>query len=211
MARLRFIVLLIGSLLLVTSCNSESSSQEMDYDQTKKMVVDILQTEDGKKALGEVIADEKIKQHLIIQSDIVKDTINDTLISEKGAEMWGNLFQDPTFVQDFAKSMEESHEDLLKNLMSDADFQKQMLDLLQNPEINEQMLQIMKSQQFRAHLQETIQQTLDTPLFQAKIAEILLQAAEKKQEQEQSENDQKKEEKGGSEGSANEEESKDQK
>lgn len=149
------------------------------------MVVDILQTDDGKKALEEIMADEKMRQHLIIQSDIVKETINEVLISEKGAEMWGKLFKDPTFVQDFAKSMEDSHEELLKSLMNDADFQKQMIEILQNPEINEQMLTLMKSQQFRAHLQETIQQTLETPLFQAQMAEILLKAAEKQQQGEQ--------------------------
>lgn len=185
MARNKIIIVLSLALIFMTSCNDHSSSKEGDYDATKKMVVDILQTDDGKKALEEIMADEKMRQHLIIQSDIVKETINEVLISEKGAEMWGKLFKDPTFVQDFAKSMEDSHEELLKSLMNDADFQKQMIEILQNPEINEQMLTLMKSQQFRAHLQETIQQTLETPLFQAQMAEILLKAAEKQQQGEQ--------------------------
>src|SRR5699024_8991784 len=71
---------------------------------------------------------------------------------------------------------------LYKNLMNDAAFQKQFLTLLQNPEITEQNLKLMKSQQFREHLEETIQETIDTPLFQAKIEKILLKAADKKKE-----------------------------
>src|SRR5699024_12388691 len=100
------------------------------------------------------------------------------LTSEIGTEMWSNLFNDPTFVKDFAKSMAEEQKKLMKSLMNDAEFQQQMIELFQNPEINKQMLNVMKSQQFRSHLEETIQQTLETPLFQSKMKETLLKAAE---------------------------------
>src|SRR5690625_3469946 len=145
------------------------------------MVVDILQTEDGKKALRELMTDEEMKQHLVIESDVVKNSINDMLGSEKGTEMWTKLFSDPSFVQDFAQSISDEQEKLMKKLMNDSELQKQMMDLLQNPEINEQMLSLMKSQQFRAHLEEIVQQTLETPLFQEKMSEILLKAAEEQQ------------------------------
>jgi spore germination protein D len=165
-------------LLLMSACGGEAATKETDYDTTKKMVVDILQTEDGKKALGEILADEKMQQQLVIDSAAVKQSINETLTSDKGTEMWKKLFEDPKFVESYYKSIEEDQKKLMKSLMSDAEYQKQMLDLLQNPEMTEQTLQTLKSQQFRAHLEETIQQTLESPLFQAKIQEILLKAAE---------------------------------
>lgn len=183
------LIALISSFILIASACTEDvkSGKETDYDATKKMVVDILQTEDGKKALKELMTDEEMKKELIIDSDIVKNTIDQTLISEKGQEMWSKLFEDPTFVENFAKSISEEQKKLMKGLMNDAEFQKQMLELLQDPEMNKQMLGLMKSQEFRSHLEETIQQTLETPLFQAKITEILLKAAEKQgKEQEQS-------------------------
>ncbi|WP_010651998.1 spore germination lipoprotein GerD [Oceanobacillus massiliensis] len=179
MIRIVFITLLGISFSLLTACNGEAATgKEADYEATKKMVVDILQTEDGKKALSEVMADEKVKQELVIQSDVVKSSINETLVSDKGKEMWSTLFEDPKFVEGYAKSMSEEQKKLMKDLMNDADYQKQMMDLLQNPEITDQMLTILKSQQFRSHLEDTITQTLETPLFQAKIQEILLKAAE---------------------------------
>ena len=49
----------------------------------------------------------------------------------------------------------------------------------------ELILSLMKSQQFRAHLEETIIQTFETPLFKAKIQEILLKAAQEQQGQEE--------------------------
>ncbi|AXI07660.1 spore gernimation protein GerD [Oceanobacillus zhaokaii] len=175
------LITIIGLCLIVlTACSGgeASSNSEGDYEKTKKMVVDILQTEDGKKAVSKILADEKMKQELVIQSDVVKKAINETLVSEKGAEMWSTLFKDPKFVEGYAKSMEDEQKKLMKNLMSDAEYQKLMLELLQNPEITEQNLTLLKSQQFRSHLEETIQQTLETPTFQAKIQEILLKAAE---------------------------------
>ena len=189
MLRMTFISLMSLFILILTSACTEDakSSKETDYDATKKMVVDILQTEDGKKALKELMTDEEMKKELIIDSDVVKNAIDQVLISEKGKEMWSALFKDPTFVENFAKSITEEQKKLMKALMNDAEFQKQMLELLQDPEMTKQMMGLMKSQEFRSHLEETIQQTLETPLFQAKIKEILLKAAEKQgEEQEQS-------------------------
>ncbi|WP_077324002.1 spore germination lipoprotein GerD [Virgibacillus siamensis] len=176
-----FITLLI---VVLSACSGESSaSKQADYDATKKMVVDILQTEDGKKALKEILSDEKLKKQLVIQSDVVKKSLNEVLTSDKSKEMWTKLFEDPKFVKAYAKAMADEHKKLMKELMNDPEFQKQMLDLMQNPQIDKQMLEVMKSQDFRKHLEKTIQETLQSPLFQAKMTETLLKAAEEQSKQ----------------------------
>lgn len=183
--RLFFALITTIALLQTSACGSEgNAAKDGDYETTKKMVVDIFQTEEGKKALRELMADEEMKKHLVIESDIVQDSIANMLASDKGAEMWSNFFKDPTFVEDYAKSMADEQKKLMKSLMNDAEFQKQMIEILQNPEINDQMLTILKGQQFRSHLEDTIQQTLETPLFQSKMTEVLLKAAEKQQQKE---------------------------
>lgn len=194
MRRLLF-PLCIGLLcLMLSACSGQTSaSKDVNYDETKKMVVDILQTEDGKKAIQEMLTDEKMKQNLVIDDDVVKSAINDVLTSEKSKEMWTKLFKDPAFVKTYAKSMSEENKKLIKKLMDDAEYQKKMLTLLQNPEITEQMLEVLKSQKFSAHLEEQIQKTLETPTFQAKIEETLLKAASEQQKAKQG----KKKEKGG--------------
>ena len=54
------------SLLIITGCAPQQETpKEIDYDQTKKMVVDILKTDEGKKAIQDVMSDEQLRQELI--------------------------------------------------------------------------------------------------------------------------------------------------
>lgn len=173
------LVIFIGVFLFsLIGCGGDQATKELNYDTTKKMVIDILQTEEGKKALSEMMAEDKMKEKLVMDSDIVHKAINQALASEKGKKVWEKLFEDPTFVKSYAESMNDSLKKLMKDLMKDAAFQKQMIELLQNPEMEAQLLKVMRSQKYNEHLEASIQKTFDSPLFQAKIQEILLKAAE---------------------------------
>lgn len=174
------VLLSLSFFIILTACGGGggNSESEGEYDSTKKMVVDILQTEDGKKALREIMHDEELKNLLVMESDTVKNAVNEALTSEESKKSWEKMFEDPEFVKTYAQSISDEQKNLMKDLMNDSQFQKQMIELLNNPEVTEQMLSVVKSQQFRAHLEETIQQTLQSPIFQAKIEEILLKAAQ---------------------------------
>ena len=186
--RCMYFLLLIALGVLLSACSEEpSSGQHASYDSTKKMVVDILQTDEGKKTLSEVIADKKVKEQLVTNSEDTKKTIADALTSDKGKEMWASLFKDPEFKADFAKSMADEQKKTMKALMNDPEYQKQMLALMQNPKMQEQMLTVMKSEKFRSHLDQTMIQTFETPAFQKKVHDMLTKAAEdavKKKEKE---------------------------
>ena len=63
--------------------------------------------------------------------------------------------------------------------MADSSYQEKMLELFANPEFGEMIQTQLKNQQFKGHLEEGIQQTLESPLFQATVAEIVVQHAKK--------------------------------
>ncbi len=179
----RYTLLMIFMIFLLSIFTSgcaprEESGSQMDYEQTKKMVVDILKTDDGKKALQEVMKDEEMKQVLIMDQSIVKETIQTTLTSEKGTKFWQKVFEDPKFVESFATSLKDEHEKVIKDLMKDPDYQKMLIEIFQDPEMEKSMLTAVKSQEFRKHLQDVIMETLSSPLYKAKIQETLLKAAE---------------------------------
>jgi len=75
--------LLISLFIICTGCNQEGTNEKVDYEETKKMVVDILKTDDGKKALQEVLKDESMKNEIIMNDDTVKKAIESTLTSDK--------------------------------------------------------------------------------------------------------------------------------
>ena len=147
------------------------------------MVVDIIKTDEGKKALTEVLTDEKMQQQLVMDSATVQEAISGTLLSDQGKEFWNKLFEDPMFVQTYTKSVEDAQKELMKGLMTDSEYQKLLMDIFQNPEMETTMIETLKSQQFREHLEKTIQETLESPLFKAKMTEVLLKAAEEQQKQ----------------------------
>lgn len=123
---IRLTVLPIFGLLLIlmSACaGGNAQGSEAEYDTTKKMVVDILQTEEGKKAIQEIITNGQLKQELVMESDTVKQAISETLTSDKGTEMWTKLFEDPKFVEGYAKSMSEQQKKLMKSLMQDSEYQ----------------------------------------------------------------------------------------
>ncbi|TFJ91734.1 spore germination lipoprotein GerD [Lentibacillus salicampi] len=179
MLRITLISLSLLSALFISGCAGQgATSEEANYDTTKKMVVDILQTDDGKKALQEIMTDKKMKQELIMDSDAVQQSVEKVLTSDKSTDMWKQLFEDPSFVKTFAKSMADEQKKLMKDLMKDSEYQQQMIDLMKDPQMTEHMTNVMKSQEFNKHLEESIQKTLDTPLFQEKMSQVLLKAAE---------------------------------
>lgn len=167
--------------LLLTACagggGDASGSSQVDYDETKKMVVDILKTDDGKKAIQEVMKDDKMKQELVMDQAIVTDTISKTLTSEKGTEFWKKSFEDPKFAESVAKSMKDGNEKLLKDLMKDPEYQGMMMDLLKDPEIQKEVTEVLKSKEYREHVQKVVTETFESPLFKAKLQDVLLKAA----------------------------------
>lgn len=149
----------------------------MDYDQTKKMVVDILKTDDGKKAIQDVMSDEKMKEKLVMDQKVVSDTIQQTLTSDKAVDFWKKTFSDAKFAESVAKNMRSENEKLLKDLMNDPTYREMMVQVFKEPEIQKEMADALKNKDFRAHLQNVISETLESPLFKTKMEEILIKAA----------------------------------
>lgn len=178
---MRVVKILLPFILVsvLSSCaQNETGAEQIDYEETKKMVVDILKTDDGKKALQEVMADEKMKQELVMEQSIVAETIQTTLTSDKGMDFWKKSFEDPKFAESIAKSMKKENEQLLKDLMNDPEYRGMMIEVLKDPELEKEVTNILKSKEYREHVQKVVTETLESPLFKAKMQDILLKAAE---------------------------------
>ncbi|ABO65529.1 spore germination lipoprotein GerD [Geobacillus thermodenitrificans] len=173
------IPLLLLSFLVLSSCApQETSPAPPDYEQTKRMVVDILKTDEGKKAIQDIMLEDQMKQQLVMDQTAVKEILQQVLTSDQGKKFWENALKDTKFAESFAKGLQKEHEKMMKALMKDPEYQAMMIDILKNPEMEKAMIDVLKSKEFRQHLQTVIMETLNSPIYQAKIQDMLTKAAE---------------------------------
>lgn len=184
-----FSIFLLCSFVLAGCAEKEDgdSSSEMSYDQTKKMVMDILETEDGKKTIADIMSTKDMQQMLVLNQNTVATTIEETLTSDKGKKFWEESFKDPDFVTSYAKGMKSEHIKLLKSLMKDPTYQKDLIDVMKNEELEKEVLQLLKSQKYRKYLQTVIAESFETPTFEAKMLEYVKKSTSEMTEPEKKE------------------------
>ncbi|MDX8363038.1 MULTISPECIES: spore germination lipoprotein GerD [Bacillaceae] len=175
------LLFIIVTILTASGCGQQEQAQELDYEQSKKMIVDILKTDEGKKAIQDIMSEDGMKQQLIMDQTIVTAAIEKSLTSKEATDFWKESLSDPEFAESFAKGLQEEQEKLIKELMKDPEYQGMMLELFQNPEMEQQTLTVLKGKEYRTHLQKVITETIESPLFKVKIQEILLKGAEELQ------------------------------
>ncbi|HIV75412.1 MAG TPA: spore gernimation protein GerD [Candidatus Pseudogracilibacillus intestinigallinarum] len=176
--------ILLGIILFLTGCAIEEEAREKDYDATKKMVMDIVQTEEGKKAIRDVMRDEEMKKLLVIDADETKQAIEETLSSEQSVDMWKKLFEDPTFIEVFYKSVEDEHKKFMEKLLADPAIQEKVMEILEDPKMTDQFEKLMKSTTYKEHLKKVIEETYETPTFKKRTHDIMKKIVEEKDKDE---------------------------
>jgi spore germination protein D len=168
------------SLVIMAGCSGQSSTQgnTPDYQATKKMVIDMLKSDDGKKAVQDILSEDAFKKQLVINQDVVKKTITETLTSDKGKKFWEGLLKDPDFSKVLATSMQKNNEQLLKQLMKDPEYQGMLMDVFKAPNMEKEYLELLQTKPFRAQIQKDILEAVSSPLFSAKLTEALNKTVE---------------------------------
>lgn len=160
--------------LLLAGCGMQQPGPS--YDEMKKMMTDALQTEDGKKAIKQMLADSEFRELLVLEQPEVKKSIEETMFSKKGEEFWKKAFEDPKFSEGIAKSMKTQQQDVMKELMKDPSFQKEMEEFFAQPDMQKQMETVMQSANMKEHLQKVVEETIKSPLLQTKWQELIMAA-----------------------------------
>ncbi|MCT8136486.1 spore gernimation protein GerD [Anaerobacillus sp. CMMVII] len=178
-------LLLLFTVILIAGCAAvEDQGSQPDYESTKKMMVDMLKTDEGKKSIQEVLSDDEVKQEIVLEQALVKETIQQVLTSEKGKEFWQELMQEPEFAKAFAESLQTEVEKVLKNLMKDPEYQGMMMDILQDPEMEKASLDLMKSKEYRQQVTNIMAEAFESPYFKAQVNDILGKVASEQMKKE---------------------------
>lgn len=184
MAKLRqktIMLLTISCLFLVACAEKEVQGNDVNYEETKKMLVDILKSDEGKEALNDILADEKFRQSIVMDQAVVKQSIQDSLLSEQAEEFWKKQLEDPKFAETLAKSTQKQQETLMKGLMNDPEYQQKVIEIMQNPEMEKRFISHMTSDKFRKHIQERIIEAFENPIFRVEVYNMVEQVVKEEQ------------------------------
>lgn len=176
----------LTALTILASCGggNQQQSSQMDYKEVKSMVVDILKTEDGQKAIKEAttkMEGEDATRLQILQTGrgqelqmVVKDIMSDPAYAHALKE----LMTDPKFAGDFAKAIREQNTDIHKKLMKDPEYQQALIDVFKDPQFEMILLELMKSPEYRKQTMTVMKEAIENPLFQTEILKLLDKALE---------------------------------
>jgi spore germination protein D len=193
MRRIGFLLCFILLIVVISSCgtNSSTGQQDRNYHEAKTMVLDILKSDEGKKAISTANEDDgkKSKVKLLSIEDAVQlqQAVTHVLTHEENIFL-KNLLKDPRFAGDFAKAIKDDTTQIQKQLLKDPDYQKLIIDVMKNPEYEKLLLDTMKSMPYRHLVMSIIEESLQSPLFRANLIDLLKTAI---QEQTQSESEKK--------------------
>ncbi len=174
-----FWLFLIISIVL-TSCGGGGQAQgptPPDYKTVKDMVLDILQTEEAKKSLSKMMQDQKFQQSIMMDADTMRTTMIQSIANPNNPQI-KEAFKDPKFTSMLAKSMKDEHKKLMKDLMKDPEYQKELLAITKDPEFQKGMMDLMKSSAYRKQTMQIMKESLQSPLFQAEMMKLMTKATE---------------------------------
>lgn len=212
----RILPALFCIVLLLTSCgtqNEQSGQNQQSYKDIKSMMLDILNSEEGQKAVQQAASknqDPTMKLLSTGEGQQIQMAVKDVLTDPNNAHLIEKTMTDPKFAADFAKSIQKYNKQLTKDLMKDPEYQQQMLELMQNSQFEKLIMDTMKSTQYRQQTMKIIEESMQSPLFRDQLMQLFSKAIEEemkpkeggkgKQGQKGNKEEKNKEDQGGGEG-----------
>ncbi|MEK3979677.1 spore germination lipoprotein GerD [Psychrobacillus sp. FSL K6-2836] len=174
---MKYFALLLMCLGLLASCSSPAA--QPSYEENKKMFIDALQTEDGKKAIRTLLSDPQFKELLVLDSEQVKTSVEQTMLSKEAEDFWKEVYSDPKFSETMAKSMVKQQEELMKALMKDPTYLKDLETFFGSAEMKKELAKVLESSDMRKEMQKVVEETIQSPLLQAKWQKLVEEAGGK--------------------------------
>lgn len=185
MKRILTCAVAVAALTMLTSCGQDQQqSAQVNYNEVKTMVVDILKTKDGQQAIKEASKEVEASdfQQLQIlstgQGQQLQLAVKEVMGDPAYAESLKQAMIDPKFAGDFAKAITTENKKIHKDLMKDPEYQQAMIDVLKDPQMQEMLLQTMKSSEYRQQMITVVMESVESPLFQQKMLKLMEKALE---------------------------------
>ncbi|RKP45138.1 spore gernimation protein [Cohnella endophytica] len=182
LSRFRWLGILAGLALLLSSCGQESSGGnggQMSYKEVKSMVIDILGSEEAQKAMEKASTAQYGESTLQMKSMTPSDqaqvriAVKDVLTAPEYSTVLQTIMKDPKFAGEFAKAVSKDNKQIHKDLMKDPGYQKELIDTFKTPEMMKVLTDSMKTTDVRKLIMSSVTESMDNPLFKLEIMKLL--------------------------------------
>jgi spore germination protein D len=172
---------ILGMTLTLVSCSPDSGGNDgggqMSYKEVKSMVIDILGSEDGKKAVEKASSSGESTlraQSMDPQDQLrVRMAVKDVLTSPQYASILSSLMTDPKFAGEFAKAVSKDNKQIHKDLMKDPSYQQDLTDMFKGPEMQKILSDSMKTTDVRTVINNSVNESIQNPLFRLEMMKML--------------------------------------
>ncbi|OKP67554.1 spore gernimation protein [Paenibacillus helianthi] len=180
--------LLLSMVITLTACGSEqssSSSGQVSYKEMKTMVVDILKSEEGKKAVQEALSAPSsgsegssssglsMKMMPMQTNEQIRVAVKDTITAPEYQKEIEKIMTDPQFAGDFAKAINSQNKELHLQLIKDPTYQKSVAEIMKSPEMMKMFLDLTKTSDYRKQSMTIMQEAMQNPLFRMEVLDLL--------------------------------------
>ncbi len=144
----------------------------------KSMVVDILKSDEGKKAVEEAMNGGEsgamgMKMLSSASSEEIRTAVKDTITAPEYDKKLEKIMTDPKFAGDFAKAISSQSKELHQQLIKDPTYQKSVTDIMKSPEVTKMFLDLTKSSDFRKQTMTIMTEAMQNPLFKMEVLGLL--------------------------------------
>ncbi|WP_152619388.1 spore germination lipoprotein GerD [Cohnella kolymensis] len=178
---------ILGMSLTLVSCSPQSGGDgggELSYKEVKSMVIDILGSEDGQKAVEKATSSGETTlraQSMNPQDQLrIRMAVKDVLTSPEYSSILSGIMTDPKFAGEFAKAVSKDNKQIHKDLMKDPSYQKDMTDMFKGPEMQKILSDSIKTMSVRTVINNSVNESIQNPLFKLEMMKML-QAAVKEE------------------------------
>ncbi len=181
--RFRIIAAVAAFSLLLVSCGQESSGgggNQISYKDVKSMVIDILGSEEAQKAIIKASSTTTEGEGTLLMKGMtardheqVKLAVKDVLTSPDYNKVLESIMRDPKFAGEFAKAVSKDNKQIHKDLMKDPSYQKDLVEMLKNPEAQLILTDALKTSEVRKQIMATVNEAIQSPLYKLEIMKML--------------------------------------
>ncbi|MGO4532764.1 spore germination lipoprotein GerD [Paenibacillus sp. 2TAF8] len=190
-----------GLSVMLAGCGSDQSSSppQGSYKEMKTMVVDILKSDEGKKAVEEALTGQSssggsgggggsedggasgggsgtvgMKMLMPMQSsEQIRIAVKDTITAPEYQKEFEKIMTDPQFAGEFAKAINGQSKQLHMQLIKDPTYQKSIGDIMKSPEVSKMFMDMTKTPEYRKQTMTVMQEVMQNPLFRMEVLTLL--------------------------------------